>query len=210
MKKKIVALCLCIALAVVAIGGATLAYFTDKTETVTNTFTVGKVDIELWEHAYDATTNSLNQTEKMDGTVGKLGNNYHIVPGVNLPKDPTVEVKAGSDACWLFVKVTADGWPTNHTFYTLNTTVANGWTQGDGTTIPNNVYYRAVPATTTNMTFELLTGNQVAIPSTVTAADVASMTNTTLTFTAYAIQQTGFETNAAGAWHEVSKPNSNG
>ena len=31
MKKKIVALCLCVALAVGAIGGATLAYFTDKT-----------------------------------------------------------------------------------------------------------------------------------------------------------------------------------
>lgn len=48
MKKKIVALCLCVALAVVAIGGATLAYFTD-TKTATNTFTVGNVKIELLE-----------------------------------------------------------------------------------------------------------------------------------------------------------------
>lgn len=205
MKKKIVALCLCIALAVVAIGGATLAYFTDKTDTVTNTFTVGKVDIELWEHAYDATTNTLSQTKKMDGTVGKLGNSYHIVPGVDLPKDPTVVVKGGSDACWLFVKVTAAGWPANQTFYTLKTTDADGWTQGDGTNIPDDVYYRAVPATTTDTTFGLLTGDKVVIPTTVTAADVASMTNVTLTFTAYAIQQTGFENNAVAAWTEVSK-----
>lgn len=210
MKKKIVALCLCIALAVVAIGGATLAYFTDKTDTVTNTFTVGKVDIELWEHAYDATTNTLSQTEKMDGTVGKLGNSYHIVPGVDLPKDPTVVVKAGSDACWLFVKVTAGGWPDNQNFYTLKTTAANGWTQGDGTNIPDDVYYRAVPATTTDTTFKLLTDDQVVIPTTVTAADVASMTDATLAFTAYAIQQTGFETNAAGAWAEVFKTANNG
>lgn len=49
MKKKIVALCLCVALAVVAIGGATLAYFTD-TDTKTNTFTTGKVDITLEEN----------------------------------------------------------------------------------------------------------------------------------------------------------------
>ena len=42
MKKKIVALCLCVALAVVAIGGATLAYFTD-TKTATNTFAMGDV-----------------------------------------------------------------------------------------------------------------------------------------------------------------------
>lgn len=48
MKKKIVALCLCVALAVVAIGGATLAYFTD-TAAKTNTFTVGNVKIELLE-----------------------------------------------------------------------------------------------------------------------------------------------------------------
>ena len=49
MKKKIVALCLCVALAVVAIGGATLAYFTD-TDAKTNTFTVGKIDITLNEN----------------------------------------------------------------------------------------------------------------------------------------------------------------
>ena len=48
MKKKIVALCLCVALAVVAIGGATLAYFTD-TDAKTNTFTAGNVKIELIE-----------------------------------------------------------------------------------------------------------------------------------------------------------------
>lgn len=48
MKKKIVALCLCVALAVVAIGGATLAYFTD-TDKETNTFTAGGVKIDLIE-----------------------------------------------------------------------------------------------------------------------------------------------------------------
>ena len=51
MKKKIVALCLCVALAVVAIGGATLAYFTD-TDNETNTFTVGNVKIDLIESQY--------------------------------------------------------------------------------------------------------------------------------------------------------------
>lgn len=48
MKKKIVAMCLVVALAVVAIGGATLAYFTD-TDNETNTFTVGNVAIDLIE-----------------------------------------------------------------------------------------------------------------------------------------------------------------
>lgn len=49
MKKKIVSLCLVAVLAVTAIGGATLAYFTD-TDTQKNTFTTGNVAIDLWEN----------------------------------------------------------------------------------------------------------------------------------------------------------------
>ena len=48
MKKKILALCLVVALAVTAVVGGTLAYFTD-TDNETNTFTVGNVDIDLQE-----------------------------------------------------------------------------------------------------------------------------------------------------------------
>ncbi len=48
MKKKIMAICLCVALVAVAVVGASLAYFTD-TESKTNTFTVGNVKIELIE-----------------------------------------------------------------------------------------------------------------------------------------------------------------
>ena len=48
MKKKVIAICLCVALAAVAVVGASLAYFTD-TKAVTNTFTVGNVKIELIE-----------------------------------------------------------------------------------------------------------------------------------------------------------------
>lgn len=48
MKKKVTAIALCAALLAVAIVGLSLAYFTD-TDTATNTFTVGKVDIELIE-----------------------------------------------------------------------------------------------------------------------------------------------------------------
>ncbi len=52
MKKKIVTLCLVIALAATAVIGGTLAYFTD-TDEATNTFTSGKVDITLVEE-FDA------------------------------------------------------------------------------------------------------------------------------------------------------------
>lgn len=48
MKKKIIALCLIVALAATAVIGGTLAYFTD-TDSAKNTFTVGGVSIELIE-----------------------------------------------------------------------------------------------------------------------------------------------------------------
>ena len=51
MKKKVTALCLCVALLAVAVVGASLAYFTD-TKSATNTFTVGNVKIDLIESTY--------------------------------------------------------------------------------------------------------------------------------------------------------------
>lgn len=52
MKKKIIALCLIVALAATAVIGGTLAYFTD-TDEATNTFTMGNVQIDLKE-TFDA------------------------------------------------------------------------------------------------------------------------------------------------------------
>ena len=49
MKKKILALCLVVALMATAIAGATLAYFTDD-EQVTNTMTIGNVEINIEEN----------------------------------------------------------------------------------------------------------------------------------------------------------------
>lgn len=49
MKKKILALVLVVVLAITAITGATLAYFTDVATDVNNNFTIGNIDIELEE-----------------------------------------------------------------------------------------------------------------------------------------------------------------
>ena len=82
MKKKITLL-LSLVLAVAMGIGGTLAWLTAKTEAVKNTFTVGNINITLTE----TTTN------------------YKMVPGQTIAKDPKVTVKAGSEACWLFVKI---------------------------------------------------------------------------------------------------------
>lgn len=84
MKKKIISLCLVAALAVVAIAGTSLAYFTDK-EAKTNTFTLGNVDIELNEENWAAPTAA--------------------VPDVEYAKDPVVKNSGENDA-WIRVDVT--------------------------------------------------------------------------------------------------------
>ena len=70
MKKKILVLCLVVALAVTAVVGGTLAYFTD-TDNETNTFTVGNVKIDLIESQYHRVNagkgNAVGQTEPSMG-----------------------------------------------------------------------------------------------------------------------------------------------
>ena len=85
MKKKIVSMCLCLALLAVVVIGGTLAYFTDK-DAATNAFTVGKVDIELDEPNWE-------------------GNDQTLMPGTRLAKDPTITVENDSEDCYLFVKL---------------------------------------------------------------------------------------------------------
>lgn len=62
MKKKILALCLVVALAVTAVVGGTLAYFTD-TDNETNTFTAGGVKIDLIEQERDGNGGLQNFTQ---------------------------------------------------------------------------------------------------------------------------------------------------
>lgn len=161
-----------------AVGG-TIAWLTATTDPVVNTFTYGKININLGE---------------------STGNAYTIIPGVNISKDPKVTVKAGSEACWLFVKVAEEG-----TFVANKVTysIADGWTQGDGTVIPTNVYYREVNAVTADTDFYVLKDNMVTVSEELTKAEVNGITTQpTLTFTAYAVQKDGIDT-AADAWDKV-------
>ena len=159
-----------------AVGG-TVAWLVAKTDPVVNTFTYGDINITLTE------TKPTNRQAK-------------IIPGVDIGKDPKVTVKAGSEACWLFVKVEEEG-----TFVADKVTysVADGWTQGDDTDIPANVYYREVGAVTADTDFYVLNGNKVTVSNSLTKEDIANITQPKLTFTAYAVQKDGMA-DAAAAW----------
>ena len=186
-------LTLCCALLLVAAGVfGTLAYLTG-TDTVNNTFTVGNVKITLDEAK--VTTDGT----PVEGADRVKANEYHLLPGHTYTKDPTVTVKANSEACWLFVQVTKS--ENLDTFITY--AIAEGWTALSGV---DGVYYREVPASAADQTFSVLAGDAVTVKSDVTRTmlETAKTDAPTLTFQAYAIQRDHFAT-ADAAWAEVSK-----
>ena len=227
MKKKIavaVSLLLVVALSI----GGTIAWLTDS-ETVTNTFTIGNVDITLKET--DAQGNKVN------------AQSFKFVPGVTMAKDPTVTVEAGSEACYVFVKVdevignddnkvviTSAGQNDEKSFsdYFTYAIRVGEWTRGDDIKIPQNVYYREYNATdgadedteSDAATYYILTAGAptdatangdngvITVKDTVTKEMVDALNKSDyktpqLTFTAYAIQKEGTGT-AAEAWAKLN------
>lgn len=109
MKKKIVTLCLSAALVATLLIGGTLAYFTDSTQVVENTFTVGNVDITLDEAKVEFDETTEEYVAQEDRT--EAGVQYkEIFPGAVLPKDPTITVKnTGNEKAYIAAKVTVTG-----------------------------------------------------------------------------------------------------
>lgn len=181
MKKKSLALVLALAMIVVCVVGGTLAWLTATTGSVKNTFTHGDINITLAE------------SENLD---------LKMIPGYTITKDPKVTVKAGSEKCYLFVKVEKS---TNFdSFMTYD--MADGWTALDGV---NGVYYRVVDTADMGTAYSVLANDQVTVKDTVTKAmlnDLTEATQPTLTFTAYACQynnSNGTHFEAADAWAKV-------
>lgn len=95
MKKKLMAIALAVCVVAVLAAGASLAYFTDKTEAANNTFTMGNVKIALDE----------TDLTKDDGSRTAEGNTYtNLYPGMDMVKDPTVHNTGRNDA-WVRVIV---------------------------------------------------------------------------------------------------------
>ena len=141
-----------------------------------NTFTVGDINIGLTETTTD----------------------YKMVPGNTIAKDPTVTVKANSEACWLFVKVTESTDLKDFITYAI----AEGWTALPGV---DGVYYREVPASAADQPFSVLKGDAVTVNSDVTKEMLTAkdFANPTLTFKAYAVQKDNVAS-ASDAWAKVN------
>lgn len=169
---------LALVLVIGCVAGGTVAWLVATTDSVTNTFTYGDINITLAE---------------------TTGPDYKIIPGKDIEKDPKVTVTAGSEACWLFVKVEKTG-----TFVDGKVTyaIADGWTKLTGTNIPESVYYREVGAATTDQEFNVLKDNKITVSSELTKTEIPTAP-ATLTFTAYAVQKDGIA-NVETAWAKAN------
>lgn len=160
MKKKALLFVLAAAIIVVASVGGTLAWLSDKPTAITNTFTAGKVDINLTE---------------------STGTNYTLVPGATIAKDPKVTVVANSEPSYIFVKVKN---PLGQGI-TLNIDTAK-WIAVSGISglASDEIvykYYQTVAKSTTATDLQVFT--TVTVPNT-----LSSLTGGDIVVSAYAVQ----------------------
>lgn len=202
MKKKGLAMVLALVLLAVCAVSGTLAWLTAKSDTVVNTFTTSDITVML---------------EETKGETTSTGKEFKMIPGYDLEKDPKAWVVAGSEDCYLFVKL---DWA-NNTYTSGDTTknyltwaIADGWTQLTGV---DGVYYREITSAqmsndngATNA-FPVLAGNKVTVSGEITkeqmnALDAEGAVKPTLTITAYASQlykSAGVKFTAAEAWANI-------
>lgn len=179
---------LALVLVIGCVAGGTVAWLVSAPDPVTNTFTYGDININLTE-------------------TKPAGRSAKIIPGVNIEKDPQVSVTAGSEACWLFVKVETTG-----TFVTDKVTYSVRTGEGEWTALEGNlgVYYREVSAedAAKGVGYYVLTGDEtypngvVTVSQDLTKGELPNPKEAALKFTAYAVQKDGV-TSAADAWAKV-------
>lgn len=190
MKKLLSLLCVMVLTAAIAVGG-TLAYLTSQ-DSVTNTFTVGKVAIVLDE----ADTDGSKTNTTVEGR--DKANAYKLYPGQSYAKDPTITVAADSEECWLFVKVTNGIEEIEDSENTIAYQMATkGWTLVGGET---DVY---TLAETKNAGETAVVFDSFKITGNVDNDTLADYADEQITVIAYAIQAEGFAT-AQGAWEAAN------
>lgn len=106
MKTKVLKSLLLAAAAIVLVVASvlgTMAYLTSYA-TISNTFTVGNVGIQLYESKVNDAGVGLDDNPNVHGDMKDAqGNTYHLIPGTTYTKDPTVYINADSDASYVFV-----------------------------------------------------------------------------------------------------------
>lgn len=206
-RSKALLLTLCAVLLVAATIFGTMAYLT-STDTVTNTFTVGKVNIKLDEAKANPDGSLVANADRVKA------NEYKLLPGHTYNKDPMVTVLGGSESSYVKMTVTfsmadeldaifaPDGADMLKIFNGYNATnwIAKGNTKDEtaNTRTYEFWYKEAVAAPNGDVALDALF-DSITVPGEITGAQLASIEDMTITVNAYAIQADGFA-DAAAAW----------
>lgn len=194
---------------------ATVAFFTDETS-VTNTFTVGRVNITLDEAKVD--TDGRLVTDYKNRT---LSNTYHLLPGRTYIKDPTLTVSRTSDSTYVRLMVTitcADELTAAYSRHSLGSFTPNkllggfndGWTlHATYSDTANNSLifeYRYKSSVTPNGSDVVLPAlfESFTVPGEFDGADLASIAGMEIVVVGHAIQLAGFENNEELAWQSFN------
>ena len=208
MDKKFIIVLVALVLSVTCTIGVTLAWLTSKPAPVVNTFTVGDVVITLDEQDIDNDAKTEDNVT-VNGVVRDLANEYHLIPGSDYVKDPTVHVQENSEACYVFVTVDnqlkdiVDGKDTYaegdaaETVYTIEAQLLkNGWMEHQ-----TGVYYKEVSKDDAKAGTDLVVFSSFVVKSDVSDEALEAYAGKTITVTAYAIQSSGLD--VATAWTNV-------
>lgn len=206
--KKALLLTVCAILLVVASVMGTLAYLTDNGKVV-NTFTAGKVYITLDEAITDIDGKPLDaeagnivdlaQAARKAGEINEtVGNKYHLIPGSTYTKDPTVTVEAGSEACWLFVKVDNGISAIEGGTTIAQQIVAKGWIALDGV---SGVYYRRHMESGSAQKYIVF--ENFTVDAQKTNTDLFNVKDNNVTVTAFAVQEENVATSVDGEMNKA-------
>ena len=185
MKKKVTAIALAVCILAVAVIGATMAYFTD-TDSKTNTFTFGGVDIELTEKSEKDEQNKIHAgTEKNGGfTYDK------VLPGLVYSKVPEVTVKQDSLPAYVVITATV---PTIYDWEGLFNYKIDSAFDWDSKPVGANTVYYFYAKDPVQPGKSVTPFTEVKINPALTQNDVKNLPTFNVVVNAYGIQKEGFD-----------------
>ena len=174
MRNKLITAIVALSLVLCCLVGGTVAWLVTESEVITNTFTVGDINISLAE---------------------TTGNTFKIIPGATVEKNPIITVEAKSENCYLYVLI-------DNTVVLNGTVVATpdidttNWevvaTKGTKTLYR----YKEVVAYKENaQMFPVF--NYVTYSNTILKDNISTLNNTTIVVKAYAHQSENLERTTA-------------
>ena len=206
MKKTLTVIIALVLVVVMSVAG-TVAYLTSS-DTVTNTFSVGNVQIKLDEAKANPDGSLVANADRVKA------NSYKLLPGHTYNKDPMVTVLKGSESSYIKMTVTFTKAAELDAIFAPNgadmTSIFNGYDSAnwiykgntknaaDNTRTYEFWYKEAVAAPDGNVALDALF-DSITVPGSITNEQLKTIEGMTITVNAYAIQADGF-TDAADAW----------